>query len=87
MLHPVHAPHQMLHYVKLQTNPDVICLSATAEAALIEAAGAEVPGVADADRLEGYNVQLERSSLFAHDKVCRWWWWWALVARQQTVKL
>ncbi|KIY99037.1 hypothetical protein MNEG_8926 [Monoraphidium neglectum] len=59
---------QMLHYVKIQTDPDVICLSATAESALVEAAAAEAPGAGVAGRLEGYCVQLERSSVFAHDK-------------------
>jgi hypothetical protein len=65
-----HATLQMLHYVKIQTDPDVICLSATAESALVEAAAAEAPGAGVAGRLEGYCVQLERSSVFAHDKVC-----------------
>jgi len=60
----------MLQYVKLQTNPDVICLPATSDTLLLEAAGSEVPGVGgDAGRLGGYEVQLERSAAFVHEKV------------------
>lgn len=62
----------MLHFVKIQTDPEVICLSATADAALVEAAAAEVPGeAAGAGRPGGYHVQLERSAVFTHDKVRR----------------
>jgi hypothetical protein len=58
----------MLQYVKLQTDPEVIYLSATADAALVEAAGAEVPGARGAGRVSGYAVRLERSAVFAYDK-------------------
>lgn len=47
----------MLHYTKLQTQPDVICISATADASFAAAAGA-APGsalAAGAAWLEGDN--------------------------------
>jgi hypothetical protein len=65
----------MLHYVKVQTNPDVICVSATAESALAEAAAAEVAGSGEAGRAGGYAVQMERSAVFSYEKasgVGRW---------------
>ena len=63
----------MLQYTKLQTRPAVICLSASADATFLEAAGAPTPGPAPgcgSDYGEGgFDVQLERSASFVYDKV------------------
>lgn len=70
---------QMLQYIKLQTNPSVIVLPATAEADLITAvkapAAVATGAVADEDGGGSNEVllQLQRPSIFTYDKVgaCR----------------
>lgn len=65
---------QMLQYVKLQINPQVIVLPATAEAALLTAAKAPAAAAAGA-AVDGEGsdeemvLQLQRPSIFTYDKV------------------
>jgi hypothetical protein len=67
----------MLQYVKLQVNPQIIVLPATAEAELLAAARAPAAAAAGAaalenDGIEGDGevvVQLQRPSMFVYDRV------------------
>jgi hypothetical protein len=68
---------QMLQYVKLQVNPQIIVLPATAEAELLAAARAPAAAAAGAAALAGEGaeadaevvVQLQRPSMFTYDRV------------------
>ena len=67
---------QMLQYIKLQVNPQIIVLPATAESALLDAAKAPAAAAAGAAVVDGDEggsgevlVQLQRPSMFTYDKV------------------
>jgi hypothetical protein len=68
---------QMLQYVKLQVNPQIIVLPATAESELLAAARAPAAAAAGAAALAGEGaeadaevvVQLQRPSMFTYDRV------------------
>lgn len=75
---------RMLQYVKLQTDPEIVLLPATAEASLLTAASTNASAAlgaaefhsdpaaaagASPGKVARLEVQLQRPSLFAYDKV------------------
>lgn len=64
---PVLLDSQLLQYIKLQTDPDIICISSKADPDFMQACKAPIPDAVTTR--ENFTVQLERASIFSHDKV------------------